>query len=159
LGDRAVCSGSIAETFKATGRAAGEGGQAVAEFGAGHPQRTMLLAWHLWELTELGTSGSLELAQQALTDAVTDHRAELDAIWQTLTTVEQRVAVAVAHGLAPSGSRAQRATGIRNRSAAGRAANTLLKRGRLTREDGHTIRLVDPLLATYPRAQHPISQT
>ena len=149
---------SIAEKFKATGRAAGEGGQAVAEFGAGHPQRTMLLAWHLWELTEPGVSATLELAQQALTDAVTDRRAELDAIWQTLTTVEQRVAVAVAHGLAPSGSRAQRATGIRNRSTARQAANALRERGQLTREDEHTVRLVDPLLATYLRARHPISQ-
>jgi uncharacterized protein len=149
---------SIAEKFNATGRAAGEGGQAVAEFGAGHPQRTMLLAWHLWELTEPGTSASLELTQQALTDAVTDRRAELDAIWQTLTTVEQRVAVAIAHGLAPSGSRAQRATGIRNRSTARQAANALLERGRLTREDEHTVRLVDPLLATYLRALHPTSQ-
>ena len=149
---------AIAEKFNATGRSAGEGGQAVAQFGAGHPpQRTMLLVWHLWELTARDASASLELAQRALTDAVTDRRAELDAIWQTLTTVEQRVAVAVAHGLAPSGSRAQRATGIRNRSAARQAANTLIERGQLVREDEHQVRLVDPLLATYLRARHPIS--
>jgi hypothetical protein len=35
-----LLAGSIAEKFEATGRTAGEGGQAVAQFAAGHPQRT-----------------------------------------------------------------------------------------------------------------------
>lgn len=78
-----------------------------SHMGAGHPQRTMLLAWHLWEITAAGATATLELAQRALADALTDRRAELEAISQALSTVEQRVTVAVAHGLAPSGSRAQ----------------------------------------------------
>ena len=129
----------------------------MAEFGAGHPQRTMLLAWHLWELTPAGNTATLELAQQALADALTDRGPELESISQALSTVEQRVAVAVAHGLAPSGSRAQRATGIRNRSAAGQAANTLLERGQFTRQADGGVRLVDPLLASYLRTKHPLS--
>jgi hypothetical protein len=152
-----LLAAAIADKFDATGRSAGEGGQRVAEFGAGHPQRTMLLAWHLWELTPAGSTATLELAQQALEDALIDRLPELEAISQALSTVEQRVAVAVAHGLAPSGSRAQRATGIRNRSAAGQAANTLLERGQLTRQADGGVRLVDPLLASYLRARHPLS--
>jgi len=150
---------AIADKFDATGRGAGEGGPRLAEIGAGHPQRTMLLAWHLWELTDAGSSATLELAQQALADALTDRRAELEAFSQALSTVEQRVMVAVAHGLAPSGSRAQRATGIRNRSAARQAANTLLERGQLTNQADGGVRLVDPLLASYLRVRHPLSLT
>jgi hypothetical protein len=152
-----LLASAIADKFDATGRSAGEGGQRVAELGAGHPQRTMLLAWHLWELTPAGNTATLELAQQALADALTDRGPELESISQALSTVEQRVAVAVAHGLAPSGSRAQRATGIRNRSAAGQAANTLLERGQFTRQADGGVRLVDPLLASYLRTKHPLS--
>ena len=154
-----LLASAIAEKFAATGRRAGEAGPRVAELGAGHPQRTMLLAWHLWELTPAGSSATLEQAQGALTDALTDRRPELDAIYHALSTVEQRVAVAVAHGLAPSGSRAQRATGIRNRSAAGQAANTLIERGQLTKNADGGVRLVDPLLASYLRARHPLASS
>jgi uncharacterized protein len=153
-----LLASTIAEKFEATGRSAGEGGRRIADLGAGHPQRTMLLAWHLWEVTPSGAAATLEHAQRALTDALTDRRPELDAIYQALSTVEQRVSVAVAHGLAPSGSRAQRATGIRNRSAAGQAANTLVERGQLLREPDGGVRLVDPLLASYLRARHPLSE-
>lgn len=154
-----LLASAIAEKFLATGRSAGEGGQRIAALGAGHPQRTMLLAWHLWEITPPGDAATLEHAQRALTDALTDRRPELDAIYQALSTVEQRVAVAVAHGLAPSGSRAQRATGIRNRSAARQAANALVEHGQLLREADDGVRLVDPLLASYLRARHPLSET
>ncbi len=147
---------SIARRFEETGRTAGEGGQSVASLGAGHPQRTMLLAWQLWELTPRGGVATLELAHEALAETIADRRPELDATWRSLSTVEQRVAVAVAHGLAPSGSRAQRATGIRNRSAAGQAANSLVAVGQLRRNsDGH-VALVDPLLASYLRHRHPL---
>jgi hypothetical protein len=155
----ALLASAIAQKFEATGRRAGEGGQRIAELGAGHPQRTMLLAWHLWEITPAGKSAALEHAQDALSDALTDRRPELDAIYQALSTVEQRVAVAVAHRLAPSGSRAQRATGIRNRSAARQAANTLAERGQLAKHADGAARLVDPLLASYLRARHPLSGT
>lgn len=147
---------SIARRFAETDRTAGEGGQAVASLGAGHPQRTMLLAWQLWELTPRGDVATLELAHQALAVVIADRRPELDATWRSLSTVEQRVAVAVAHGLAPSGSRAQRATGIRNRSAAGQAANALVAVGQFRRNpDGH-VQLVDPLFASYLRNRHPL---
>ncbi|MGO9971443.1 MAG: AAA family ATPase [Solirubrobacteraceae bacterium] len=147
---------SIARRFEHTGRSAGEGGQAVASLGAGHPQRTMLLAWQLWELTPPGEVATLELAHEALAQVIADRRPELDATWRALSTVEQRVAVAVAHGLAPSGSRAQRATGIRNRSAAGQAANSLVAAGQMRRDsDGH-VALVDPLFASYLRNRHPL---
>ena len=116
----------------------------------------MLLAWQLWELTPRGGVATLELAHEALAQVIADRRPELDATWRSLSTVEQRVAVAVAHGLAPSGSRAQRATGIRNRSAAGQAANSLVAAGQLRRNsDGH-VALVDPLLASYLRNRHPL---
>ena len=101
---------------------------------------------------------TLEFAREALAQMIADRRPELDTTWRSLSTVEQRVAVAVAHGLAPSGSRAQRATGIRNRSAAGQAANSLVAAGQFRRNaDGH-VALVDPLLASYLRSRHPLPQ-
>ncbi len=154
--DPALLAASIAAKFQATGRRAGEGGAAIAALGAGHPQRTTLLAWQLWELTPAGEIATMELAHEALAEVTTDRLPELEATWRSLSTVEQRVIVAVSHGLAPSGSRAQRATGIRNRSAARHAANALIAAGHLRRTaDAHT-ELVDPLLASYLRARHPL---
>jgi len=152
-----LLAGSIARKFDATDRAAGEGGQTIAGIAAGHPQRTMLLAWQLWELTSPRETATVELAHRALAEVIADRRPELDATWHALSTVEQRVAVAVAHGLAPSGSRAQRATGIRNRGAARQAANSLLEHGQLRRAPHGAAQLVDPLLAIYLRDRHPLA--
>ncbi len=154
-----LLAGAIAAKFAQTGRQAGEGGQAIAALGAGHPQRTMLLAWQLWDLTSRGETPGLDEAERAVQDVLADRQPELDATWRSLSGVEQRVAVAVAHGLAPSGSRAQRATGIHNRSAAREAARALTDRGHLRRSADGQAQLIDPLFARWLRDRHPLAQS
>lgn len=154
--DPTLLASNIAEQFEATGKIAGEGGVALAEVGAGHPQRTMLLAWHLWERTGSRETATRELASAASEDALRDRRPELDATLGAMSDNERRTAVAIAHGLAPSGTRAQRATAIRNRSTAGHAARALRDRGEAERSSDGLWALADPLLAAHLRREHPL---
>lgn len=152
----ALLADAIAERFDATGRRAGEAGQIVAELGAGHPQRTMLLAWQLWERTASGATATPEDAQTALDRALVARRHELEAAQRGLTGNERRVMVAAAHGLAPTGTRAQRATGLATGSAGQKAVRSLLERGELEALDDGRLIVVDPLSAIYLRANHPV---
>jgi len=145
----------IAGRFSDTGRDAGEAAARVAELGAGHPQRTMLLAWHLWDLTgERGRAG-LETVAAALDSALTDAGPELEAVWRGLAGNERRLAVALAAGLAPLGPRTRRATGKASASAAQRALEGLLAAGHAEREPKPT--LVDPLFALWLRSRHGVA--
>jgi hypothetical protein len=144
----------VTRHFKETGKDAGEAGAEIVLLGAGHPQRTILLAWHLWELTTDDTPATRADASAALAATLRARKPELDATWRAMTANERRVAIAVAHGLAPTGLRAQRATGIATRSAAQKSLRALLERGDLERTDAGETTLVDPLLAARLRQQH-----
>jgi len=144
----------LTSRFKETGKDAGEAGAEIVLLGAGHPQRTILLAWHLWELTSEGTPASRADASEALTATLKARGPELDAMLRAMTANERRVAIAIAHGHAPTGARAQRSTGIATRSAAQQSLRALLERGDLERSDSGQISLVDPLLAAHLRRRH-----
>lgn len=149
---------AIADRFRATERNAGEGGQIVAEVGAGHPQRTMLLAWQLWEETAPSQTASASTAQLAIERVLSARRHELEGAERAMTNNERRVTVAVAHGLAPTGTRSQRATGLATGSAAQTAVRGLLERGELEERPGGGVTLVDPLLGLHLREHHPVSE-
>jgi uncharacterized protein len=143
----------VARRFSDTGKDAGDAGAEVVLLGAGHPQRTILLAWRLWELTTGGPATRAD-ATAALAATLRARKPELDAAWRAMTANERRVAIAVAHGLAPTGARAQRATGIATRSAAQQSLRALLERGDVERSEAGQTTLVDPLLAARLRQQH-----
>jgi uncharacterized protein len=145
----------VAAKFQATGKTAGEGGIDVVQLGQGHPQRTMLLAWNLWEQTAPGANARREDALGAQAAALRTRRAELDALWRALNQSERRVTLAIAHSLPPTGSRAARATGLKSRSAAQTALRTLLEHGEVERRPEGML-LADPLLAAYLRHEHPL---
>lgn len=147
-------AGYITGRLSDTGREAGEAATRVAELGAGHPQRTMLLAWHLWDLTPEGGRADLDTVRGALDSALVDIEPELDAVWRGLAGNERRVAVALAAGLAPLGTRARRATGLASVSAAQRALEGLVAAGHAEREPGPA--LVDPLFALWLRSRHEV---
>jgi uncharacterized protein len=143
----------ISRKFEETGRDAGEAAQIVATAGAGHPQRTNLLAWQLWQLTGPGGRASVASARMAIELAVQQIAPEFEVRWQALHGNERRVAVAIANEIAPQGTRAQRATGLAGYGAAQRAVQGVKASGIAELRD-ERMTLTDPLFAEWLRQRH-----
>ena len=119
----------------------------IVDIGAGHPQRTMLLAHHLFDITTAGervgdaAGASLERALHETGDV---HR----TVWDALARSDRAVVTALADGLAPTGSR----TADLHRIPRGTLQHAL---ERLVSAEQHVIlrdgvpTLIDPLLAIW----------
>jgi hypothetical protein len=123
----------------------------LVAFAEGHPQRTMLLAHHLFDLTERGGDDpDPDLAARALDAAVEETRDVHQAIWDGLRRPERAVVTALADGEPPTGSR----TAERHRVPRATLQAAL---ERLAADEVHvTVRsgrpaLVDPLLGEWLR--------
>ena len=97
----------IDDRFRQTRRDAGDALTPLVQFARGHPQRTMLLAHHLWELTPRGSVADEAAWVDARDRALRAAAGVLRARWEALPLNEQRVAVALAGG---SGSVYEEAT-------------------------------------------------
>ena len=144
----------VARRFAVGGRDAGEAAQVVAAVGAGHPQRSSLLAAQLWELTPEDFRATVPMAQIAINRALARTAPEFELRWNALHGNERRVAVAIANGIAPQGTRAQRATGLASVSAAQRALQGVKASG-VAKTDGDQTTLTDPLFAEWLRRRYP----
>ena len=82
--DPSILTDHIQRKFAATGKDAGTAAALCAGAGAGHPQRTILLAWHLWERTTPGAPADAETAKLAIDDALEHWQPELEATWRAL---------------------------------------------------------------------------
>jgi hypothetical protein len=86
----------LEERFRRTDRDIGNALDPLLAFTRGHPQRTMLVAHHLWELVPPGSaadeSAFVDAREQALQHAETAIRAR----WESLAVNEQRVSLALA---------------------------------------------------------------
>jgi uncharacterized protein len=89
----------LGQRFERTGREPGSALDPLLLFVRGHPQRTMLLAHHLWAVTPRGSTSDESAWAEALDRAARGSRAVLQARWQALPANEQRVAVALATGV------------------------------------------------------------
>lgn len=139
---------AIRARFEATGRAI-DGpvlGRLVGT-GAGHPQRTMLLAHRLWAATPARGEATERRWASALAAALEQLAIEFEAQWTGMTANQRRVVAAVAAGLSPL-SRDGRDLGLRQPSSAQKSVEALLSRGMLER-DADALRVVDPLLALW----------
>ncbi len=143
----------ISRRFAETDRDAEEAAEIVARMGAGHPQRTSQLAWHLWELTPAGERASARSAKAAQLAAIRQAASEFDLRWHALHGNERRVAVALAHEIAPQGTRAQRATGLSGFGAAQRAVQGVKSSGVAQLRDDR-LTLTDPLFAQWLRLRY-----
>jgi hypothetical protein len=136
-------------------RFAGEGldpGEAVGElvaFAAGHPQRTMLLAYLLADRLASGVSGTPQTAAEVVDDALARSQPAHQALWQQLSRSERIVLAAVADGIAP-GSRALATEHHLGRRTLVAAAERLADQGHLILRPRDN-RLVDPLLGEWLR--------
>ena len=82
--------------FRATGRDLGNALEPVVAFTRGHPQRTMLVAHHVWELVPPGTVGDEGVFVEARERALALAEPALRARWESLSPNEQRVSLALA---------------------------------------------------------------
>lgn len=130
-----------------------DAGNAVDEllaFTHGHPQRTLLLAHHLYDMLDSAAKPD-DAVGSAIDLALAETRDAHQAVWDSLGRVERIVVMALADGEAPSGSRV---------ATEHRIARSTLQDGleRLVKDERHVQRdeearpyLLDPLFAEWLR--------
>jgi hypothetical protein len=140
----------IERLLRADGLDPGDAVDRLLRFTGGHPQRTMLLAHHLYELLDTGTEAD-DPAAAALELAVAETRDAHQAVWDSLARVDRLVLVDLADGRAPTGSTAAAEHGIA-RSTLQAALDRLLADGQhVTRGSDGRAALLDPLLGEWLR--------
>jgi uncharacterized protein len=118
-------------------------------FAAGHPQRTMLLAYLLADRLAAGAPGTPQTAAEVVDDELARTQPAHQTMWQQLSRSDRVVLAAVADGIGPS-SRALAAEHGLDRRTLSAAAERLADQGHLIRNPRDS-RLVDPLLAAWLR--------
>ena len=145
----------VGTRFDATRRDAGEALGPLLDLAGGHPQRTMLLAHHLWRHTPPGAAADSDTWQETLAGVGHDVVGELTAVWSGLTPTQQRILTAVAENSAPLYGREVRARHNLPKTGANRkAVDTLVAAGEIAVAGGTATgyRVIDPLLAVWARA-------
>lgn len=121
----------------------------IVELAAGHPQRTMLLAAQLFDLTERG-DGAPDLAALALDRAVEETRDVHQGVWDGLRRAERAVLTALADGDAPTGARTAQQHRIARTSLQGALERLVAQEVHVLPRDGRPD-LADPLLREWLR--------
>jgi uncharacterized protein len=140
----------VAARFEATNRDVGAAIQPLLGLARGHPQRTMLLAHMLWDLTPPGETASDETWLAAYDRVMHQVRDELRAVWTALPTGQRRALTAIAENTR-SLYAADREHGGSRGGALRAAVRALEDRGETT-DDPTTPtgkRLTDPLLEAW----------
>lgn len=86
----------LEERFRRTGRDVGNALDPLLAFTRGHPQRTMLVAHHLWDLVPRGSVADEAAFVEARSRALAQAETALRARWESLAVNEQRVSLALA---------------------------------------------------------------
>ncbi len=120
----------------------------VVALGAGHPQRTMLLAHHLFELLRADQRGD-DPAREALERALDETQDVHQGVWDNSSRLERLVLLALAEGRAPTGDRIAAEHRVA-RSSLHDALNRIAEDGQHVERTPHAgPRLVDPLLGAW----------
>lgn len=141
----------VAARFAATGKSTGAVLGRLVAAAEGHPQRAMLLAHRLWEEVAKGEEATSEHLHAALRATMRQLDAELEEAWRALSLNERRVVTALAHGISPYAAAAADLTGLRARSSAQRAVESLTDRTILEVKDTGEPAIVDPFLGRWAR--------
>jgi uncharacterized protein len=141
----------VSDRFASTGRSVGEALGPLLERCQGHPQRSMLLAHHLWKAVRDDRPATLDDWQHALTQSMLELEPEFDAQWRGFDLSEQKTLRAV---IAGDGS-PYRAAVLRrfelSKDMVRKALPRLLATGEIEKIDGRHI-VVDPLFADWVAA-------
>ena len=85
----------VTRRFDASRRSVGDALNPLLDSAKGHPQRTMLLAHHLWEQVPEEGTADLDSWQRAHTSALKELDPEFDALWRGFDTSEQKTLRAI----------------------------------------------------------------
>ena len=136
----------VERRFGETGRDVGTALDPLLAFARGHPQRTMLVAHHLWELVPPRAAADEATFVDARERALATAEPALRSRWEALTVNEQRVSVALATRRAAGlySEETLRLLGLKKGSV-DRALAGLVGRAEATRGPAG-VELTDPLL-------------
>lgn len=143
----------IGDRFEAHGRDVGDGLAPLLDLADGHPQRSMLLAHHLFEHTAPRGNADSDSWQEGLASASREIDAEIQASWRGLTATRERLVAAIADGGAGLASEQTRTRfGLPKTGSHRGALEALEGDGQIVRADSRSgWRLVDPMFALWLR--------
>lgn len=146
----------LSARFEATDRGVGEALGPLLDTAAGHPQRTMLLAHVLWNLTAEGETATEQTWLATYDRVMREARDELRAVWTGLPPAQRRVLTTVAEGREGIYAAGRRHGGSRG-GAAVKASEGLVDRGEITQDPSTAsgMRVIDPLLAAWANEGRP----
>jgi len=116
----------------------------VVDICEGHPQRTMLLAHHLFELTDGGFGSADQALELALAETADVHR----TVWDSLSRADRAVLAALSSGLAPTGTRAASEHAIARGTMQKALERLVAAEQHVTLREGRPV-LVDPLFGIW----------
>jgi hypothetical protein len=88
----------VAERFAQTGRRVGEALGPLLRAAAGHPQRAMLLAHHVWAVVAQDATATIDDWSRAYAAALAELEAEFDAEWRHLDSSSQKTLRSIVEG-------------------------------------------------------------
>jgi hypothetical protein len=140
----------VSTRFEQTGRDIGRALEPLLALGQGHPQRTMLLAHAIWDLTPSGETATEETWLAAYQRTMQQVQDELRATWASLPTSHRRVLTVIAENTSSLYATDRTHGGSRGGSVRN-AARMLADRGEIApdRRTPTRYRLTDPLLAAW----------
>ena len=143
----------ISERFARTKRDPGEALGPLLDTAAGHPQRTMLLAHHLWEHTPAGQAADTDTWQATLGTAGRDLADEFEALWRGYSTTKQRLLASIADNVGAIYSRDNRQRhGLARTGSHQKSLDELVAAGDIERATTATgYRMIDPMFALWVR--------
>jgi uncharacterized protein len=146
--DAADLAEFIGREFAAGERDPGTALEPLLELAAGHPQRAMLLAHHLYEATAPGAPADSDDWARALAAAFREVDGEVQELWRGLTATQQRVIALIADERTRVNAAQARELYGRPKTGANRQAiETLEARGEIAAASTPSGRqVVDPLL-------------
>jgi hypothetical protein len=137
----------VGERFEVTGREVGTAIEPLLDLAAGHPQRAMLLAHHLWEHTPDNGVAEADHWQAAVESVFAEQDDALRATWDSLEVKERAVFTALALGGPVFGARTLERFNL-SKGGAQHARDALAHAGHIQRM-GESWQPVDPLLARW----------
>jgi hypothetical protein len=139
----------IGARFEGGRRDPGDALEPLLRVADGHPQRTMLLAHHLYESTKPGTHAGGEQWLKAFAAAARDANPEVQAVWDSWSNSERRLTAVIAQRTIPlQGKEARERYGVTKSGNNEATVERLQREGHLVADAASATgwRVVDPLL-------------